>query len=171
MKARPRPAPPPAKVRHQDLELCLRTAGADGTQTSGEVASPTIAQIVAIDRGDDDVTQPHALDGFSEQFRLSLVDRLRPAMGHIAERATSGADIAENHEGRGAMIEALAQVRALRLFADGRESVLAQQPLDSGNPATVRPNGRLGANPGRLARYLIEPLDLDRMRATLSKPR
>lgn len=90
-----------------------------------------VAQIVAVHRGDHHVLQPQVGDGDGQVGRLVDVQRLRPAMTDVAERAASGADIAHDHEGRGAAGEALAQVRAGRLFADAVQLVLAQQLLDA----------------------------------------
>jgi hypothetical protein len=49
-----------AKVGHQHLQPRVRTAAANGAQASGEVAGAAIAQIVAVDGGDDHVARPRA---------------------------------------------------------------------------------------------------------------
>jgi hypothetical protein len=122
-------------------------------------AAPSVAQVVPVDRGDHDIAKAHRRDRLGKVQRLVRIDGLRPTMRDVAERAAAGADVAEDHEGRGAVIEALSQVRAHGLFADGREISLAQQPLDA---ADARPDRRLGANPRRLAQRLADRLDLDR---------
>src|SRR5206468_6464760 len=46
-------------------------------------------------------------DGFGEMPRLLGVRGERTAVRHVAERAAARADVAEDHEGRGALAEAL----------------------------------------------------------------
>ncbi len=120
-----------AIVGHQGFQLDPRRQLADLAQAVGEVLGAAVAQIVAVHRGDHHVLQPQVGDGDGQVGRLVDVQRLRPAMTDVAERAASGADIAHDHEGRGAAGEALAQVRAGRLFADAVQLVLAQQLLDA----------------------------------------
>ncbi len=94
----------------------------------------------------------------------SVSERLRLAVGHIAERAAPGADIAHDHEGRGAVAEALAEVRAHGLLADRAELALAQDLLD---PTDAGAGWWPGANPVRLALDLGGWLHLDRDPADL----
>ena len=44
-------------------------------------------------------------------------------MAHVAKRATTGALVAHDHEGRRAFAKALADVGARRFFADGHQFV------------------------------------------------
>jgi hypothetical protein len=53
-----------------------------------------------------------------------------PAVADVAERAAPGALVAHDHEGRGALAEALADVRAGGFLADRVQLVLAQDLLD-----------------------------------------
>src|SRR5687767_14944439 len=62
--------------------------------------------------------------------RLFGVGRERPAMRDVAERAAPRADVAEDHEGCGALAEALADVRAGSFLAHGVQALLAQDALD-----------------------------------------
>src|SRR3546814_8359244 len=50
--------------------------------------------------------------------RLVGIQRIRPAVRNIAERAATCADVAHDHERRGALAEALAEVRTGRFLAD-----------------------------------------------------
>src|SRR3546814_2690207 len=60
----------------------------------------------------DLVLQAHVLHGLGQVQRLGRIRRLGPAMGDVAERAAAGADLPQDHEGRGAVAEALVDVRA-----------------------------------------------------------
>ena len=62
-----------------------------------------VRQIVAIDRGDDRIGKAHVRHGLGEMVRLVGVGRRRPAMGHVAKRTAARAQIAQDHEGRGAV--------------------------------------------------------------------
>src|SRR5438045_8101247 len=62
--------------------------------------------------------------------RLLGVGRERSAMRHIAEWAAARAAVAEDHESRRALAEALGDVRARGLFAHRVQALLAQDPLD-----------------------------------------
>ena len=72
-------------------------------------------------------------------------------MGHVAEGTTPGADVTHYHEGGGAVMEALSQIGAGGLFADRAESPL---PQDAADTADLLADGRLGADPARLAQGL-----------------
>src|SRR5205085_1368818 len=67
---------------------------------------------------------------------------------HVAKAAAPGADVAEDHEGRGAALPAFADIGAVRLLADGVQVVLldrlAETPI--GRAARCR-----HLQPGRLA--------------------
>ena len=67
-----------------------------------------------------------------------------PAVRHRAVRAGARADVAENHERRGAVVPALADVRALRLFAHRVQLQLAHQALE---PQVARRAGRAHLQP------------------------
>jgi hypothetical protein len=62
--------------------------------------------------------------------------------------AVSGADVAEDHEGRGAVLPALADIRAVRFFADRMEVQIAHQVLQADVVLSTR---RLHFEPGRLS--------------------
>ena len=61
---------------------------------------------------------------------LRGIDRAGSAVGHGAVRAGARADVAEDHERGGAVVPALADVRAARFLADGVQVQLAHQPLE-----------------------------------------
>src|SRR5258705_6324104 len=97
-----------------------------------------VPQIVAVDAGDHHVGEPELRDRLGEVARLFGVGRERPAVRDVAERAAPGADIAQDHERRRALAEALADVRARRLFADRVQLLLAQDALDVVEPRVGR---------------------------------
>ena len=86
--------------------------------------------------------------------RLARVDRPRLASAHIAEGARPGAGVAEDHEGRMALLPALADIRARGLFADGGEASLPQDAArileawrggcPHPDPGRLRQDGRVG---------------------------
>ena len=83
----------------------------------------------------------------------------RLAVLHGAEPAGAGADVAEDHERGGAVVPALADVRAVRLFADRVEALLAHQPLQP--HVAGRPRGA-DLQPLGLRRARAQDLDRDR---------
>ena len=139
-----------AEVGRQDFDLGIRAAAANGSDAIDEMLGAAVAQIVAIDAGHDHILQAHVGDGAREILRLLGVRRFGPAVGDIAERAAAGADLAENHEGRGAVAEAFVDIRAASFFAHGDEPVFAQLGLEVGNGITARD---AHTNPRRLAQH------------------
>ena len=120
----------------------------DRADHADEGARPVVGQVVAVDRGDDGVAQPHRLHLVGDAQRLQRVVPGRLAGLHVAEAAAPGADVAEDHEGRRAALPALADVRAVGLLADGVEVVGADLLLQ---PPVVRPARRRHLQPRRLA--------------------
>src|SRR5712691_1074851 len=78
-------------------------------------------------------------------LRLLGIGRERPAVGDVAERAAPRAEVPEDHEGRGALAEALSDIGAGRLLANRVEIVLAEDLLDCVETRAGR--GRAHPNP------------------------
>lgn len=95
--------------------------------------STAVAQIVAVNRGDHHVTQRHVGDGLRQLFRLVGVRRDRAAVGHVAERAATGTDGAEDHKGGGTVVETLGQIRARGFLTDGVQAVFTHGGFDALN--------------------------------------
>ncbi|MNS29386.1 hypothetical protein D3C72_613840 [compost metagenome] len=148
-----------AIVRHQGLQLHAGGQLADLAQAIDKVLGAAVAQIVAIHRGDHHVLQAQLGDGHGQVHRLVDVQRPGPAMADIAERTAPGADVAHDHEGRGATGKTLAEVRARGFFADTVQLVLAQQLLD---PVDLGRDRHAHANPVGFAREFIRGNDLHR---------
>src|SRR6185295_8891997 len=99
--------------------------------------------------GDDGVAQSHRLHLVRHPRRLQRVVPGRLAGLHVAEAAATGADVAEDHEGGGTALPALADVGAVGLLADRMEVVLLDRLLQ---PAVGGATGSRDLEPGRLAR-------------------
>ena len=121
-----------------------------------------VGEIVAVDRGHDDVGEPELGDRVGDARRLGVVERVRQPGAHVAEGAGAGAGLAHDHEGRVLLLPALADVGAARLLADGGELVLAHDAVGVGEAR--RRAGRAHADPGRLlGRGLVGPVRLFRV--------
>lgn len=97
--------------------------------------SAAIAQIVAVHGGYNHIAQRHIGDGLRQLLRLIGVRRYRASVGNIAERATAGADGAQDHKGRRSVVKTFREVRARGFFAHGVQAVLTHRcldPLDTG---------------------------------------
>ncbi len=131
---------------------------ADRADRAGEMPGPAVREIVAVDRSHDDMGEAEGRDSLGDARRLAGVERVRQAGAHIAEGAGAGAGFAHDHEGRVALLPALADVGAVRLLADGRELEFAHEPAGLGIEGRA---GGLDADPGRLARdRLVGPMRL-----------
>src|SRR5205823_5110738 len=120
-----------------------------------------IVEIVAVDRGHDNVVEAKRGDRFADALRLVRVELIGAAGRDIAEGAGAGANRAQNHHRRVLFLPALADIRAGRLFADCVELQLAHQAAGC---LVFRRGRRLDAYPGRLPRArLVRPRRLLRM--------
>ena len=119
-----------AKIRDQHFHPAAGNALANLRDGARENCGAAVGLIVAIHRRDHGVAQAHSLDGFGHALRLVFIGRAeRLAARHGAKAARARADIAENHEGRGAVLPALAHVGAARAFADGVQVERAHDAL------------------------------------------
>jgi hypothetical protein len=103
----------------------------DGLYNLFDVRGPTIGKVVAIHHRYDYILEFHQAGTLRH---LSWFFRVKPAIWvaglHIAEPASTGAGISENHEGRCVGIPALRDIRTLRFFANGVQFTVAQVALD-----------------------------------------
>ena len=137
-----------AEVGGEDLDLRLRAVFAHRGDAVDEMLGAAVAQVVAVDAGHHHVFQAHVGDGAGQIQRLVGVRRLRTAVGDIAERTAAGADLTEDHEGCGAVAEALVDVGAAGFLADRDQAVLAQFGLEILHRVAGR---NAHPDPGRLA--------------------
>ena len=73
-------------------------------------------------------------------------------MCHIAERAATGTDSAEDHEGRGAVVKAFSQIRARSFFTHRVQTVVAHGRFDFLDPGGI--SGQLDFHPLGLTQAL-----------------
>ena len=103
----------------------------DLTDSIGEDASTTGGQVVTINRCDNCILQAHLLDRYGQSERLVQINTDRPARFDIAVRASSRADISENHEGGCSPIPALTDIRAGGFFADSVQPCILKTRLET----------------------------------------
>ena len=120
------------EVGDQHLDRQSGHAAADLADGVGEDARAANVVVVAVDAGDDGELQSQLLDGFGHAARLVEIDGCGRALGHGAETAAPRADIAQQHEGRGAVVPALADVGAVRRLAN-------RVQVEACAPAVFRP--------------------------------
>src|SRR5258707_9034436 len=89
-----------------------------------------IGLIVSIHAGDHGITQTHGGDRLGNAERLFLIRRSNwLARGHGTKAAGARTDVAQDHEGGGPVLPALAHVRAARRLANGVEIQRAHDAL------------------------------------------
>ena len=136
------------EVGRQHLDRRLGQLAAERDDRAGPVPGAAVLEVVAIDRGDDDVAQPHARRGSRDLAGLERVERVAAlAREHRAVAAGARAGVAHDLERGRAAPEALADVRAARLLAHGVQAVVAQDPLELGVARAGR--GHAHAHPRR----------------------
>src|SRR5262249_25351408 len=109
-----------AEVAEERLDEDVGTELAQARHGAGHVRRAAIQEAIAADHREHDVLQAEARDGARDVLGLATVHRAsRIAARHGAEATPARADVAEQHDGRGALGPALAHVRAARLLADG----------------------------------------------------
>src|SRR5579862_4415764 len=139
--------PVAAKIWDEHFHPAAGDAFANLRDGVGENCGAAVGLIVAIHRSDDRVAQAHALDGFGDALRLVFLRRAqRLATWYGAKAAGARANIAEDHEGGGAMLPAFAHVGAARAFADGVEVKRAHDALQFMIIGTTE---KFDAQPGR----------------------
>jgi hypothetical protein len=129
----------PLEVRDEDLDAAPRDALAREPDRLGEDERPAVVEVVAVDGGDDRVLQPHPIDRFRDAAWFIDVERRRPPVRDGAVRTGARADVTQDHEGRCAVMPALADVRAMRVLAHGVELQVLHDPLEP--EVVLRPRG------------------------------
>ena len=116
-----------AKIGGENLDRGARRGAAQRLDHLDELARSTVSQVVAVDRGDDDMLEPHCSRRIGDMLRFAGIDLARHAGLDVAEGAGAGADIAQDHHRRVLLGPALANIGAGRLFAHGVEIEVAHQ--------------------------------------------
>jgi hypothetical protein len=109
----------PLEIRDEHLDCGLRDPAADLADGRCKVSRASVREVVAGDGGDHHVFQAHAFGGGGHAARFVRIERLGRAGAHRTEAAVAGAAFAHDQESRRAVGEALPDVRALGLLADG----------------------------------------------------
>ena len=139
------------EIRNQHLDLATRPLPADGANRRGEVRRAAVGQVVAVHRGDDHVLQAESRDRAPDAFGLLAVFPDRFAVRDRAIAAVPRADVAENHERRGPVVPAFADVGTMRLLAHRVQILRAHEGPE---PDVVRSSRRPDLEPARLASIL-----------------
>src|SRR5207237_9960683 len=156
---------PPAEIGHQYFDRGARARRAHGVDAVDKVLRAAVAQVVAIDARDHHIVEAQGSNRLGEVARLIRVGRERPAVRHVAERAAPRADVAQDHEGRRAFAEALADVWTGGFLAHGVQALAPQDVLDLVE-ARIRAR-RAHANPRRLRERRAARHDADGLRLAL----
>src|SRR3989449_6781435 len=115
--------------------------------------SAAVGEIVAIHRRDHDVLETELADGASHALGLLAVLPRRSPVRDRTVAAVPRAHVAQDHEGGGRVLPALADIRTVRFLAHGMQVGVAHEPLE---PEVIRPAGRAHLQPRRLA---LAPFD------------
>jgi hypothetical protein len=149
-----------------DLDLAARRLAADLADDADERVRALVGHVVAVDRRDHRVPEAHARDLAGDAGGFQRVVPGRLAGLDVAEAAAARARVAEDHEGGGAALPAVADVRAGRLLAHRVQVVVGDLRLEL---AVLRPAGHGDLEPLRLALADVEhvgPEDLEHVHPT-----
>ena len=157
------------KIGHQHFDDDLRIHFANGVDGPREMIRAAVLQIVARDRGDDDMFQLHPPHGFGDPLRFIFFQRKRFRRGDRAKSAGARATIARDHHRRRALAPAFPAIRALRAFANRVQPQIGNQRLRrKENGIRWQPH----FDPGRLLRLVQRRIDFragHRMKVTTLK--
>jgi hypothetical protein len=123
--------PMAAEIGDQDFDAAAGDTFADAPDGACENRGAAVGLVVAIHGSDDGVAQAHSFNGFGDALGFVFFRRTEGLTARDgAEAAGARADIAEDHEGRGAVFPALAHVGAARAFADSVKVERAHDALE-----------------------------------------
>ncbi len=103
--------------------VVLGRALADRQDRLDEMLRAAVVEIVAVDRGDDDMLEAELGDRIGDVLRLVRIERAGHAGAHIAEGAGTRAGVAHDHHGGVFLRPALADIGAAGLLAHGDQAV------------------------------------------------
>ena len=119
-----------SEIGNQDLHLGGRAGLANVENGPGKDLGPLIFQVVSIHRSDDGVPELERANGLSHAKRLGQIVAERSARLDGAEAASSGTDIAQDHEGGRTAFPALPDVGTVGTLTNGMKGVGADQLLE-----------------------------------------
>ena len=102
---------------------------ANGANRARKMFGAAVFQVIARDRGNDDVFQLQSPDGFGNPLRFIFLERERFRRTHRAKSAGAGAALARDHHGRGALAPAFPAIWALRALANGVQTQIGNERL------------------------------------------
>src|SRR5262249_50145953 len=112
------------------LHFAAGNAPANFFNRAGKNRRTAVSLVIAVHAGYNRIAQAHAGDGLPYADWFFLIRRTdRPARGNCTEAASARADVAEDHEGRSAVLPAFAHVGAARGFTDRVQFERAHDPL------------------------------------------
>ena len=107
------------EIRNQHFDLALGIQGTYLSNRLGPVCGAAIRQIVPIHGRDNCVSEIQMIHSFRDVTRLFSIERARQAFTDRAEPAMTRADVAAQHERRGAIGPTLKNVGTTGFLADG----------------------------------------------------
>src|SRR5579863_2596173 len=146
----------PAKIGRKRLDASFGEGASDFANRLSEVPRSAIGKIVAIHAGDHHVAQTQGSSHTRDVRRLLRIERTgMTALGNGAESASARTQIAQDHERRGAAMEALVKVgtpRGLAYRIQAQAAKLALQIVDGCKMAAAlsQPNRQPGAGRRKL---------------------
>src|SRR5439155_20520218 len=105
------------KIGDQNFDSAIGSDFSHFADGFGKNACAAEVIVIAIHAGDDGVLQLECCHSFGYATRFVQINRLWTSFGHGAKSAAPGTNISEQHEGGGAVVPALADVRALGRLA------------------------------------------------------
>src|ERR1019366_933839 len=87
------------EVGDEHFDRAVRLAAADFADGFGKAPGAAEVVVIAIDAGDDGELESQPGDRLRDAARLVKVDSFGASLGHGAEAAAPGAEVAEQHEG------------------------------------------------------------------------
>ena len=94
------------------------------------MACTAIAQIVTVDAGDHDIAQLQVGNGARQVGGFIHIQWIGAAMTDVTKGAAPCAFVAHDHEGGGAFAKTFANVGTTGFFANGDQTVLAENVFD-----------------------------------------
>src|SRR5207245_7152303 len=119
------------RSRDQHLHAAAWRVPAHRADRRGPVRGAAVREVVTIDGRDHDVLEPELAHRPADPLGLLAVLPDGRAVRDRAVAAVSRADVAQDHERRGRVLPAFADVGTVRLLADRVEVPLAQPALAS----------------------------------------
>ena len=129
---------------------------ANGANCPREMFGAAIFQIIARDRGDDDVFEFQPFDRLGHTLRLVLLERERLCGADRAKSTGSGAAFTRDHHGGRALAPAFPAIRALGAFANGMEAQIRNERLSRKEDRIRR---QPDFDPGRFLRLVKSGID------------